>query len=74
MSKDINDMINHSNLILKENDYKELLKATENTSFILVKINLLKILNEDIECLNVYLTEYNFEDKIKKHLIILMIY
>ena len=66
MSKDINDMINHSNLILKENDYKELLKATENTSFILVKINLLKILNEDIECLNVYLTEYNFEDKIKK--------
>jgi hypothetical protein len=49
-------MINHSNLILKENDYKELLKATENTSFILVKINLLKILNEDIECLNVYLT------------------
>ena len=74
MSKDINDMINHSNLILKENDYKELLKATENTSFILVKINLLKILNKDIECLNVYLTEYNFEDKIKKHLIILMIY
>ncbi len=66
LSKKINSMINNSKLIFKENEYKELLKATENTSFILVKINLLNILNEDINCLNVYLIEYNFDDKIKK--------
>ena len=66
LSKEINEMINHSNLILKENDYRDLLQTTEKTSFILVKINLLKLLNEDLKCLNVFLTEYTFEDKIKK--------
>ena len=66
LSKKINSMINNSKLIFKENEYNELLKATQNTSFILVKINLLNILNEDIKCLNVYLFEYNFDDQIKK--------
>ena len=66
ISKKINEMINHSKLLFNENDYKDLLKLTDNTSFILVKINLLKILDENLKCLYLFLYEYKFSDKIKK--------
>ncbi len=66
ISKKINTMINHFKQLFNENDYKDLIKSTDNTSFILVKINLLKILNENLQCLDLFLYEYKFSDKIKK--------
>ena len=66
LSKDINDLLNNPKLKLKEEEYKSLLKETDKTSFILVKINLLKILNENIECLNIFLKEYKFNDRKEK--------
>ena len=65
-SKTINQMINHSKSLFNENDYEDLIKSTDNTSFILVKINLLKKQDENLQCLNLFLNEYKFSDKINK--------
>jgi hypothetical protein len=49
---------------LQKDDIKEILNSTEKTSFFLVKIYLLKLLKENLKCLDTYLLEYKYEDKI----------
>ena len=64
LSNIFNTMI-ESKKNLKKNELEELLNSTEKTSFILVKIYLLKILERYVECLDIYLNEYNDKDKIE---------
>ena len=65
LSKILNEMIK-SKKNLKKNELEELLNSTEKTSFILVKIYLLELLERYVECLDIYLSEYNDIDKIEK--------
>ena len=60
----INDMIEKYKSKLQKDDIKEILNSTEKTSFFLVKIYLLKLLKENLKCLDTYLLEYKYEDKI----------
>ena len=64
LSSILNDMINNKKN-LKKNELEELLESTENTSFIIVKINLLELLERYIICLDTFLNEYNDTDKIE---------
>ena len=66
LSNLINDMIERYKSKLKKNDIKEILNSTEKTSFVLVKIYLLKLLKENLKCLDTYLIEYKYSDKTDK--------
>ena len=66
LSNLINDMIDNYKSKLNINEMKEILNSTEKTSFFLVKIYLLQLLKENLKCLDTYLIEYKYEDKIDK--------
>ena len=63
-SHEINHILEVYSTQLSNEELKSLLQICNNT-FIKVKIYLLKLLNENSKCLDLYLNEYNLSDKIK---------
>ena len=63
-SQEINHLLEVYSSQLSNEELKNFLNICNNKSFIKVKIHLLKLLNENSKCLDLYLNEYNLEDKI----------